>query len=199
MAISPTNHPTNKPTFKMAPSFCIVVTGLPASGKTTVGKKVAQALAIPLIDKDDYLEALYEERGIGDTAWRQALSRESDQLFQQASVAKKAAVLVSHWRPPNLETQSGTPTDWLSQSFDQIVELFCECPAEEAARRFANRKRHAGHLDHLKSFDQLLDWMRVYEQQLPLCLGKMVRFDTLAKQSADDLIKQLKRQLQTTL
>lgn len=173
--------------------FCIVVTGLPGSGKTTIGKKVAQGLTISFLDKDDYLEVLYEERGIGDSQWRQALSRESDQLFQQAATQQKTAVLVSHWRPPNLETQSGTPTRWLTQSFDRIVELYCVCPAEVAAQRFINRQRHAGHLDHLKSHDQVLTWMQDYANHLPLSLGEMVRVDMAENFSMSDLIEELKR------
>ena len=174
-------------------TFCIVVTGLPGSGKTTIGRKVAHELKIPLLDKDDYLETLYEERGVGDTAWRQALSRESDQLFQQASVAERAAALVSHWRPPNLATQSGTPVDWIPNSFKRVIELYCHCPAEEATKRFIIRKRHPGHLDHLKSPDLVLDWMRGYAEHLPLEIETLVTVNTAETVSLKEVLERLKQ------
>ena len=173
-------------------NFCIVVTGLPGSGKTTIGKKIAQGLEIAFLDKDDYLEALYEERGVGDTAWRQALSRESDLFFQHDAEQENSAVLVSHWRPRSLDTRSGTPTAWLAQSFERVIEICCECPAEEATNRFMNRQRHAGHLDRLKSYDETLSWMQAYEKHLPLNIGNTLTISTLGNQSIEGLINELK-------
>ena len=53
----------------------IVLSGLPASGKSTLGRAVAKALRLPMLDKDELLEALFESRGIGDADWRRRLSR----------------------------------------------------------------------------------------------------------------------------
>ena len=53
--------------------FCIAITGLPGSGKSTIGKQAASLLGVPLLDKDDYLEALFEERGSGDSQLRSQL------------------------------------------------------------------------------------------------------------------------------
>lgn len=60
----------------------VVASGLPASGKTTLARRLTSALELPLIDKDDILDRLFEERGIGDPAWRRRLSRESDRGLQ---------------------------------------------------------------------------------------------------------------------
>ena len=38
----------------------VIVTGLPASGKSTLGRAVAAALGLPMLDKDDILEALFD-------------------------------------------------------------------------------------------------------------------------------------------
>ena len=48
----------------------VVVSGLPASGKSTVARTLAGALGLPLLDKDVFLEALFASDGIGDAAWR---------------------------------------------------------------------------------------------------------------------------------
>ena len=101
--------------------FCIIVTGLPASGKTTIGREVAKRLDIPFLDKDDYLEQLYDERGTGDRAWRTKLSLESNDLFQADAAPHQQAVLVSHWRPKTMAGPSGTPIDWLEESFGTVI------------------------------------------------------------------------------
>jgi dephospho-CoA kinase len=47
----------------------VVVSGLPGSGKTTLGRRLAPALDLPLIDKDDILNRLFESKGIGTWTW----------------------------------------------------------------------------------------------------------------------------------
>lgn len=47
-----------------------VVTGLHASGKFSVGKQIADALQFVIVDKDNYLECFFYERGIGGSLWR---------------------------------------------------------------------------------------------------------------------------------
>jgi glucokinase len=56
----------------------VVISKLPGSGKTTLARRLAPALNLPVIDKDDILTRFFESKGIGDVAWRRALSRESD-------------------------------------------------------------------------------------------------------------------------
>ena len=64
-------------------SACIVVTGLPASGKSSLGAIVARELAMSCLDKDDFLERLFEESGhAGDGAWRRQLSDRSNRMFE---------------------------------------------------------------------------------------------------------------------
>ena len=91
----------------------IVLSGLPASGKTTLVRRLATALQLPIIDKDDILEGLFETEGVGDSVWRTRLSRKSDQVFRQEAIRSEGAVLVSWWHRLGMNSQSGTPTDWL--------------------------------------------------------------------------------------
>ena len=44
----------------MGARLLVVVSGLPASGKTTVGRALSHGLSLPLIDKDDILEAMFD-------------------------------------------------------------------------------------------------------------------------------------------
>ncbi|MGE4244304.1 AAA family ATPase [Ramlibacter sp.] len=130
----------------MRKSF-VVVSGLPGSGKTTVARALAPALALPVIDKDDILEDLFEARGIGDMAWRRALSRESDATLQARALEADGALLSSFWHVSGMLQDSGTPIEWLTSPAHRVVMLECRCPADIAAARFLRRRRHPGHLD----------------------------------------------------
>ena len=68
----------------------VVFSGLPGSGKSTLARQLAPALGLPLLDKDDFLDALFDERGIGDLAWRAALSREADRRLALAGRGRPA-------------------------------------------------------------------------------------------------------------
>lgn len=176
---------------------CIVVTGLPGSGKSTIGKRVADAFDLDFLDKDDYLERLFRERGTGDSDWRKKLSRESDDLFRRDALRLKSAVLVSHWRPIGSKSLSGTPTEWLNEQFSNVVELYCVCSAEEAARRFINRMRHPGHLDHQRSPEEILESMIAYQRALPLSLGALECIETGADIPLDKIIDRLSKYVES--
>ena len=90
----------------------IVISGLPGSGKSTLGQYLAKGLGLRVLDKDAILERLFEAKGVGDIEWRRMLSRESDIILQAEATASDGAVLVSHWRLPGMPLNSGTPTDW---------------------------------------------------------------------------------------
>ncbi len=156
----------------------IVVSGLPASGKSTIGRKIARALSWECLDKDDFLEQLYEERGVSSWSERKRLSRESDVLFRQQAEQKDAVVLVSHWRPTTGLGDSGTQTDWLSTSFDNIVEINCLCEPKIANGRFFARQRHRGHLDQQRDRSAHLQRLQELAKAYPLNLGPLVQVNT---------------------
>ena len=79
--------------------YCVAVTGLPASGKTTIGNLLAAELDVPCLNKDTSLERLFDERCGGNEGYRQRRSRESDDAFRAAETALNRVVLISHWRP----------------------------------------------------------------------------------------------------
>jgi cytidylate kinase len=156
----------------------VVISGLPGSGKTTLGLALAESLRLPLIDKDDILERLFEERGIGDARWRRKLSRESDAIFElQARSSADGAVLVSHWHRAGMTADSGTPTEWITELSPAIVNVNCICEVQVAAGRFARRRRHAGHLD-ARSLAEVVLSLRSLESVGWLEVGARVDVET---------------------
>ncbi len=124
----------------------IVVSGLPASGKSTLGRQLAAALGVVLLDKDELLEALFDRPDNASTS-RSILSRRADADLQARAEGASASVLVSWWRHPLSSGDTGTQTDWLAELRPGAIEVHCACSASTAHARFHMRDRNRRHGD----------------------------------------------------
>lgn len=169
----------------------VVITGLPGSGKTTVGKNLALALGLPLLDKDDILVRLFESKGTGDKAWRRGLSRASDEILEREARDSGGAVLVSFWHLPGMPADSGTPTTWLSGLSRLVVGVRCVCPPDVAAARFVQRTRHPGHLDDESTFADVLASLEAQTRLAALNFEPSIDVDTSKAVDIDSLVRRL--------
>ncbi len=170
----------------------VVVSGLPGSGKSTLGAQLAEALGLRFLDKDAILESLFESRGTGDVAWRRALSRESDLIFRAEAEASQGAVLVSHWHLAGMAVDSGTSTDWISPQLGALVHVHCVCPVEVAAHRFRARRRHAGHLDVERSEAEVVESFERVARLGRLGVEPCVEVDASGPVAVEDLVRRIK-------
>lgn len=163
----------------------VIVTGVPASGKTTIARELAENLGFACLDKDDFLEDLYDQFGVQSWEDRTRLSRQSDRAFHEAAIRSGSAVLVSHWRAPNNIDESGSSSDWLAQEYERLIEVSCKCAPNIALRRFMSRARHPGHLDGQADPKVLEQRMTSWAGRFPLGIGVLFEVNT---QSAVDTI-----------
>jgi hypothetical protein len=154
----------------------VVISGIPGSGKSTVGERIATLLGLDVIDKDVILEASLPG-GVVDPETRDRLSRQADHAMRTKVQVSRGAVLISHWRRPELSMASGTPTEWLTMLPD-LVEVHCVCSPSTAARRFLDRERHRGHGDERHDPGDLLERFHALADLGPLGIGTTVTVDT---------------------
>ena len=170
----------------------VVISGLPGSGKTTLGRRLAPALSLPFIDKDDILDRLFEAKGVGDAAWRRTLSRESDVLLEHEATCSDGAVLASFWHVPGMPSDSGTPTDWLHAPSHLLVNVQCICEPEIAANRFLQRQRHPGHRDGESSSADVLAGLRQLTQLPALDIGQRIDVDTSQELNLTEVVRAIR-------
>lgn len=154
----------------------VIFSGLPASGKTTLARSLAAHIGLPLLDKDDILEQLFDQHRNIDEALRSQLSRQSDRELQAIAERSWGAVLVSFWQNPTQPGTSGTPSDWLRMLPGSVIEVHCKCSPELAQRQFKLRSRHPGHNDvqRLKTFLPTFDQIST---RYPLDVGPLLEVE----------------------
>jgi len=176
----------------------IVFSGVPGSGKSTAARQLAPRLSLPLLDKGDFLDALFNERGTGDAAWRTTLSREADARLVRTAWELPGACLVSWWRNYKISETTGTPVEWLSALRAPVIEVHCRCRVETAVDRFLARQRHPGHLDLSRTRASLITQFSAFDAAGPVACGPVLVVDTEHELDADEVLGQidtLKREL----
>lgn len=154
-----------------------MVTGLPASGKSTLARLLGEELGFLVIDKDDFLETLLGSVQEFDAEFRYRCSREADRQFEEAAREAGDVILVSHWQGPDEDRESGTSSAWLRE-FDSVIEIVCQCSVATAVQRFKNRNRHLGHGDNRSDLSVLLSWFEEDSLRGPLGLGSLIKVNT---------------------
>ena len=171
----------------------VLVSGLPASGKSRLAARLAGSLHLPLIDKDDILDRLFASRGVGDDIWRRTLSRESDAILQAEAEASDGAILVSFWRLPGMRADSGTPIEWLGNLSNALIHVQCVCDVATAASRFTARSRHPGHLDQERTRAEIIDSLQEIADLGPLGLGTRIDVDTSGAVDLEPVVAEINR------
>jgi predicted kinase len=136
----------------MPECLLIIVSGPPCTGKTTLGKRLAEDLRLPFFHKDGVKEILFDTLGWKDRDWSRKLGVASYELLYHSIEAMlragKPLVVESNFangpattRIQELKTRYGAET----------LQIQCLTEGEVLFSRFKERAesgdRHPGHVD----------------------------------------------------
>jgi predicted kinase len=186
----------------MAPPTVIIITGLPCTGKTTLGTRIAATLSLPYIHKDGIKETLFVSLGWKDRPWSKQLSGASYHLlfyFTQILLAAGRSLIVEANFDPAAHTRQFL--ELKRNHALRFLQILCHAEGAVLQRRFEQRRagggRHPGHLDDVLSRE--LGPMLRRGRSVPLEIGgQVVEVDTTAlnRLDTDGLLQAVRSPLQ---
>jgi predicted kinase len=133
-------------------STLIIFTGLPGTGKTTLSRKIAHTLGLPLIAKDDIKEIMYDRIGWSDKAFSAKLAHATfgimDHITEQHLKNGLSLMLESNYSPKLANERFQA---WQKEYGCTIIQIVCRTDTRVLARRYFERQhtdRHPGHNDN---------------------------------------------------
>ena len=128
----------------------VVVSGAPASGKSTLARQLAPALGLPLLAKDTLKDGLLNVLEAPDVATSEQLGLASVEALIAVAAEAGSCLVESVWHRSRAVGQ-------LSRLPGAVVEVFCSVPADVLQRRYHDRSgtRHAGYFDDVRSPETL--------------------------------------------
>lgn len=160
----------------------LIVTGHPATGKTTLARALAAELRLPMVSKDMVKEALFETIGWRDRAWSQQVGVMAIAMLYQLCgeylAAGRSLVVESNFRP-DLDTPR--MAELLARHPFRPVQLRCVARREVMVARYLARiaagERHPGHCE--RPDEVSAEKVRALGAIRPLALGgPLITVDT---------------------
>jgi predicted kinase len=160
----------------------IVVNGLPATGKTTLARRIADDFSLPLLAKDAIKETLFETLGWSDRAWSRQLGTATMallyMLLEEHLRARQPCVVECNFYPD----RDGERFRALEQAYSFTpFQILCIANGPTLYERYCQRAgsadRHPGHVEthNLDEHRELL--LRGRIDPLPLG-GTLYELDT---------------------
>jgi predicted kinase len=179
----------------------VIVTGPPASGKTTLGRSLAARLGMPFLYKDGIKETLFDTLGWSDREWSRKLGAATYallfHLLEMELAAARSLVLES-----NFDAQRDGPRFLALRDRYGFHPIQVCCVAEGAVllerfrSRAATNERHQGHVEqaNMAEFESVL--LRGRLDPLPLD-GPLIKIDTTDFAKVD--VEVIAREVMATL
>ncbi|MBP3300102.1 MAG: AAA family ATPase [Clostridia bacterium] len=119
----------------------IILAGLPATGKTTLAKALSQALSLPVLEKDEIKEALFDTLGYADGEARQRLGLAANRILLRCAESLlstgNSLILVN-----NFDTESVPQVEeMMARVGCRHVTIFLTGDPELLHRRYVERDR----------------------------------------------------------
>jgi predicted kinase len=182
----------------MAKALLIIVSGPPSSGKTSISKKVAEELHLPLVFKDGIKEMLFNTLGWSDKEWTEQLNSATYATlyyFIEAQLEAGLSFVVEADFKPDEHTEKFKA---LKEKYRfEPVQVLCTADIEVLRERFKERAnspdRHPGHRDK-ENYGEFIKSLEENEYETLPIGGQRFEVDTtdFDKIDYDKLFKQLK-------
>ena len=163
----------------------VIIGGPPATGKTTLGKRLGADLSLPFIHKDGIKEMLFDRMGSRDRDWSRTLGLASYDLlyyFVEAQLAaRKSCIVESNFSPLHAAPVFAALRE--KHGFTPF-QILCECDGQVLFDRFVARSlegtRHKGHNDDLAhtEFAPVLKAGKMEPIPMEQPLGEIITLDT---------------------
>lgn len=185
----------------MTRPLMLIISGLPCTGKTTIGKKISESFKLPMISKDEIKESLFDSLGWKDREWSKKLGMATYPILysfcEEQLKNGKSFIIESNFNP----SFDNEKLNQLRSNYEaRLVVVHCECEGSTLFERFKKRsesgKRHPGHRDHL-NYDEFRNVMLSGKFEVLDVGAEIFRLDTTSfdEVNLEDLQIYLKREL----
>jgi predicted kinase len=173
----------------MSQPLLVIVSGLPCSGKTTLARRLAKELALPLIAKDDIKESLFDSLGWSDREWSKRLGRATYPLlfyFVETQLSAGRSLIVESNFDPHFATETflALRRKFLFEPFQIQRQADGPVLVERFKERAESGARHPGHVDHL-TYDEMRQVLLNGKYDKLDIGGTVVEIDTTGFQRID--------------
>jgi broad-specificity NMP kinase len=167
----------------MQKSIIVIITGMPGTGKTSLGKALSEKYHFPMISKDGLKERMFDTLGWNDKEWSLKISAAShrvmDYIIEEELKANHSIIVESNFKH-DIDSER---FKHIQERFGcEIVQVLCWANGEMIFERFISRidnaERHHGHveipLDTIKK-----EFIEANGRDIPLKVnGETVELDT---------------------
>ncbi len=169
-------------------SFCVLISGPAASGKTTLAQALADELILPILSKDTIKAALTEVLEVPDVDSARRVSTAAVRvLFAIAKEVKTGTILESVWRGDEVISE-------IRRLNGMIVEVFCRCSQGVMEARYLARERPPRYVPEHSTTNEL--WTD--ETSEPIAGGwPVIEVDTSSPVEVEALAAEIRAHLQT--
>src|SRR3989344_1821492 len=118
-------------------SNLIIILGMSGTGKTTLARKLADDLALPLVSKDDLKVIIFDNVGWKDMEWSKKVGRASyqilDYLIEDHLKTGQSMMVETTFDPRFADSQF---QEWQNKYGFRAIQVLCHADEAVARQRF---------------------------------------------------------------